>query len=84
VAAIGETFVEPVRARSFPPDSAPPGRLRPQDVGEPTDIVTDTLAELSAGAGAGLDVVVKVTYFLASIAHLAAIPAAGDARLPHP
>ncbi|CAI9413911.1 RidA family protein [Nocardioides sp. T2.26MG-1] len=56
----------------------------PDDAGEQATVVIGKVRALLAGAGASLDDVVKVAYFLTDIGDLDAVRAALDAVLPHP
>jgi 2-iminobutanoate/2-iminopropanoate deaminase len=54
------------------------------DAGAQAIVVMGKVAAVLADAGAGLEDVVKVTYFLTDIGDLAAVRASLDAVLPHP
>jgi 2-iminobutanoate/2-iminopropanoate deaminase len=56
----------------------------PSDAAEQAEVVIEKVGSLLADAGASLEDVVKVTYFLTDIADLAAVRAALDVVLPHP
>ena len=56
----------------------------PEDVGEQAAVVLAKVAAVLHGAGAALEDVVKVTYFLTDIGDLAAVRAALDEVLPRP
>lgn len=56
----------------------------PEDVGAQAAIVLAKIAAVLHGAGAAVEDVVKVTYFLTDIADLGAVRAALDEVLPHP
>ena len=56
----------------------------PDDAGEQAVVVLAKVAAVLSRAGAGLEDVVKVTYFLTDIGDLAAVRAALDEVLPHP
>lgn len=56
----------------------------PDDAGEQATVALAKVAAVLSRAGARLEDVVKVTYFLTDIADLAAVRAALDEVLPHP
>lgn len=56
----------------------------PDDAGEQATVVIEKVRDLLGGAGASLEDVVKVTYYLTDIGDLTAVRAALDAVLPHP
>jgi enamine deaminase RidA (YjgF/YER057c/UK114 family) len=56
----------------------------PDDPGEQATVVMDKIAAVLASTGAGIEDVVRVTYFLTDIGDLASVRASLDAVLPHP
>ena len=56
----------------------------PDDAGAQATVALAKIAAVLEPAGAGLDDVVKVTYFLTDIGDLAAVRSALDEVLPHP